>query len=334
MNDLERLLHKMIELNASDIHLNHNAKISFRIDGNITQTEHYIEGDDIFALALFALNNDQTRRYHEEQGVDFSYRIGKHRFRGSLIYQKGQPSMVIRKVESDIIPFEKSTLPPKLKEIVKSKWGLVLVTGPTGSGKSTSLASIIDYINKTEPYHIATIEQPIEYVHQNHRAIITQREVGKDTPSFAHSMRDVLRQDPDVILIGEMRDLETISSAVTNAETGHLVLGTMHTNTAPHSINRILDVYPSELRNNVRGQLASNLKAVLNQRLFPRPGGGRTPIYELMIVNEEMREAIRQDRLQDLYKIMEKYKHEGNILMKDSIRIAQSKGLLYPDVVW
>jgi len=334
MNELDILLQQTIDLNASDIHLNHNSKISFRIDGQMQQIGPYITGDQIFQLALYALSSEQQRTYHMQKSIDFSYRLGETRFRGSLIYQKGNPSCVFRKINAEIIPLEELGLPKVIQELANISWGMVLVTGPTGSGKSTTLASILDYINENKPYHIATVEQPLEYIHKNKRSIVTQREVGKDTPSFAESMKDILRQDPDVILVGEMRDYETISAAVTNAETGHLVLGTLHTNTAPQAISRITDVYPIGQHHSVRSQLASNLRAVVNQRLFPRPGGGRTALHEVMIVTDEIKELIRTGQTEKIYDAMRRSKDEGCILMEDSIKIAKEKGLIYENVVW
>lgn len=333
MNDLDRLLTTMLENKATDLHLNHNAKISYRIDGQIVQSDVAIEGDNIFQLALTALSSEQQRTFHMTKSIDFSYSLEGYRFRGSLVYQKGQPSCVFRKINDKIEPIDKLGVPSIAKRFVGSHWGLVLVTGPTGSGKSTTLASMVDYINENNAYHIVTVEQPLEYIHKNKKSIITQREVGKDTPTFAESMKDVLRQDPDVILVGEMRDYETVSAAVTNAETGHLVLGTLHTNTAPHAINRIIDMYPTEQQHSVRSQLASNLRGVINQRLLPKPGGGRTAIYEVMVINDEIRELIRKGEPERIYEAMARSKSDGNILIEDSLEEAKSKGLIYHDVI-
>lgn len=315
MNDLDRILQTMIDKDASDLHLNHNTRISYRVDGKMLQDGPIIRGDQVYALALFAISPEQQRIYYEKKSIDFSYTLGKTRFRGSLIYQKGQPSCVFRKINSDVIPIDELNLPPVIKEMSLLSWGMILVTGPTGSGKSTTLASIIDYINENKFGHIATIEEPIEYVHKNKNCIVTQREVGKDSSSFAESMKTVLRQDPDVILVGEMRDLDTVSAAVTNAETGHLVLGTLHTNTASQSIQRIVDMYPPEQSRIVRAQLANNLKMVINQRLIPLEGGGRKALYEIMVLNEEMKELIRKGKDELLPEAMLRAPEIGNILM-------------------
>lgn len=335
-NELERLLLQMIQLGASDIHLNHRAKISFRIDGEIHQIGPYIKGDQIFQLALYALGAEEQRTLHMKKSIDFSYAFSVYRFRGSLIMQRGEYSCVFRRINDTIVPLDALGLPslPVLKQLLDLSWGMILVTGPTGSGKSTTLASIVDYINTNKPLHIATIEQPLEFIHQNKKSIVTQREVGKDTPTFQESMKDVLRQDPDVILVGEMRDYDTVSSAVTNAETGHLVLGTLHTNTSALTINRILDFYPEGVQRSVRGQLASNLRGVINQRLFPKPGGGRTAIYEFMVVDDEISELIRQGKPHLIHGVMEQKKDCGNVLMSDSIEEARAKGLIHSHVKW
>ncbi len=315
MNDLDRILQTMIDKGASDLHLNHNTKISYRVDGKIIQDGPIVRGDQVYALALFAISPEQQRIYYEKKSIDFSYALGKVRFRGSLIYQKGQPSCVFRKINSDVIPIDELNLPPVIKEMSLLSWGMILVTGPTGSGKSTTLASVLDYINENKFGHIATIEEPIEFIHKNKNCIVTQREVGRDSSSFAESMKTVLRQDPDVILVGEMRDLETVSAAVTNAETGHLVLGTLHTNNAPQSIGRIVDMYPPEQARIVRAQLANNLKMVINQRLIPLAGGGRKALYEIMVLNEPMKELIRQGKDEFLYEEMRKAPEIGNIIV-------------------
>lgn len=330
MSDLDRLLQTVIERNASDLHLNDNSRISYRIDGKIYQDGPRILGEQIFQLCLVALSSEQQRKYFEEKSIDFSHTVNyngeKVRFRGSLIYQKGKSSCVFRKINSEILPIEVLGLPNVIKEKALLDWGMILVTGATGSGKSTTLASIIDYINKEKYCHIATIEEPLEYIHTNKNSIVTQREVGKDSSSFAESMKTVLRQDPDVILVGEMRDYETVSAAVTNAETGHLVLATLHTNTAPDSIRRIVDMYPPAQHNNVLSQLANNLKLVINQRLYPKKGGGRFAAYEIMVIDEEIKELIRMNNIEDIYKVMENNKHKGNLFMEDCIDIAKQKG--------
>jgi twitching motility protein PilT len=337
LKQLDELLYQMIELNASDLHLNHNTKITFRLDGKIKKIGPYIAGDDIFGLLLSAqaISEGQQNKYHETGSCDFAYEIDNGvRFRGNLVKARGEYSCVLRRIPNEIIPIEKLGLPATIKKLADSHYGMILMTGPTGSGKSTTLASIIDYINETREIHIATVEEPLEYIHPQKKSLVTQREVGKDTPSFAESMRDVLRRDPDVILVGEMRDYETISSAVTASETGHLVFGTLHTTTAAHTISRITGVYPSGEQDKIRNQLAENLKAVINQRLFPKPGGGRTACYEIMVVNEEMRELIRRGDLNQLQEAMKRARKEGNLLMSDSINYAKQQGMIESHISW
>lgn len=333
---LDQLLQKMIDLNASDLHLNHNMKISYRIDGKMTQTDKYIQGKTIFELLMDAgaITTDQQTKFHDTKAIDFSYSYRKVRFRGNLVWVRGQYSCVLRKINDVIIPINKIGLPNSVKKVLNSTWGLILVTGPTGSGKTTTLASIVDHINETKEYHVATIEEPIEVIHTAKKSIVTQREVGKDTPAFADAMRDVLRRDPDVILVGEMRDLETVSAAVTASETGHIVFGTLHTNTASSSINRIVDIFPAIQHHNIRSQLANNLRMIINQRLFPKIGGGRIPVYEIMMVNEEMRRLIRNGQLELLDSAMAKARNEGNVLMSDSINMAKQKGLIDKNIFW
>lgn len=335
-NSLDTLLQTMIEWNASDLHLNHNMKIAYRVDGKIVQTEVYIEGRTIFdmLMAAGAVTTEQQTRFHDTKAISFSYVYQKSRFRGSLVWVRGQYSSVLRRINDTIIPLDQIGLPDGVKKILNSTWGLVLVTGPTGSGKTTTLASVVDHINTTKEYHIATIEEPIEVVHRPKKSIVTQREVGRDTPNFPEAMRDVLRRDPDVILIGEMRDLETVSTAVTAAETGHLVFGTLHTNTAPSSISRIVDIFPAIQQDNIRSQLAGNLRMIINQRLFSKIGGGRLPVYEIMMVTDEMRRMIRKNELELLEDEMRKSRNYGNIMMSDSINMAKQKGLIDKNIYW
>ena len=334
-NELDEILSQVIEREASDLHLKHGTRITFRIDGDMEKIGPYIHGDEIFDLALHALKTNQQRQFLETGSVDFSYQVGNTRFRGVLTHQRGEPHCVIRRINDTIIPFDQTGLPQRIKEIADSNWGMLWVTGPTGSGKTTLLASIVDYINANKKCHISTIEEPLEFIHKDKEAFISHREVGSDTPSFAAGLRDALRNDPDVILVGEMRDYETISTAMTASETGHIVFGTLHTNTAPHSINRVVDVFDSAEHHKVRSQIASNLRGVISQRLFKNPNGGRTAVQEIMFVNDEIREIIRSGASpQEMYDLMRKYPNEGNILMEDSIRRAKEQGLIYQNVKW
>lgn len=336
--EIDILLQEMIDHNASDLHLQHGAKISFRIDTEIEQIGSklgdYISGDDIFQVLIPALDKNEQHHFRREGSVDFSYALGDVRFRGSLIHGNGHPSCVLRIINSEIIPLEKLGLPPVVKTFADSSWGVVLVTGPTGSGKSTTLASMVDYINTNKKMKIYTAEQPLEYIHQNKKSIIMQRQVPNDTPTFAQSMIDALRQDPDVILVGEMRDDDTISSAMTSAETGHLVMSTLHTNSAPETIRRILNEYPVSEHDKIRGQLASNLRGVVSQRLFKNPNGGKTALFEIMVMDEDIRTLIRENRIDDIYSVMKEKPEAGNMLMIDSLAKAQAKGLVGKHIKW
>jgi twitching motility protein PilT len=340
----EQLLMKMIELGASDLHLIHNNEIVYRVDGRIEKMDKRIKGTDIFKILneVKALNELQISNLHTEKSADFAYEFRfkedgvnkKVRFRGSLTKEKNQYTCVVRRLSDKVVPLVEMGLPEYIKQEIKKSEGLILVTGPTGSGKTTTLTSLIDHINENYQKHITTIEEPIEYVHRPKKSIITQQEVGRDTPTFAKSMRSILRRDPDVILIGEMRDLETIETACIAAETGHLVFGTLHTNTAISSIDRITSIFPALQQQNIRSQLASNLKMIINQRLLPKIGGGRVPAYEILLITKEMRKAIREGRLEDIEELMEQGRDKGNILMQDSIERLKREGLIDPDNIF
>ncbi|PGK51090.1 twitching motility protein PilT [Priestia megaterium] len=334
-NELDELLSQMIESGASDLHLKHASKIAFRIDGDIEKVGPIIHGDEIYDLSLNALSSEQQRKFLEYGSVDFSYQIDKTRFRGVLTHQRREPHCVIRRINDTIVPIDETGLPQRIKDIAESNWGMLWVTGPTGSGKTTLLASIIDYINATKKCHIYTIEEPLEFIHRDKKAFVSHREVGIDTPSFALGLRDSLRNDPDVILVGEMRDHETIATAMTASETGHVVLGTLHTTNAPQSVNRVVDVFDAAEHHKVRSQIAANLRGVITQRLFKNPKGGRTAVQEIMFVDDAVRDIIRAGGSPNLiYEAMRKSNIEGTKFMEDSIRLAKKQGLIYDSVKW
>jgi twitching motility protein PilT len=335
-NTLEVLLQVMIDLNASDLHLAHNSKIAYRVDGKIKKQEKRIKGGDIFKILTDAkaISDFQLSTMHITQSADFAYSYKKVRFRGNLTKEKGNYTCVIRRLSDVVIPMDEMGLPNFVKEELKKKDGLILITGATGSGKTTSLTSMIDHMNENFDKHITTIEQPIEYIHTQKESIITQQEVGRDTPSFALGMRAILRRDPDVILIGEMRDLETIEIACVAAETGHLVFGTLHTNTAIGTIERITSIFPAIQQQNIRSQLASNLRIVINQRLIPRINGGRIPAYEILVVTKEMRKAIRDNDIEEVERIMIERTDVGNKTMSQAIDELKAKGLISQDEVY
>ncbi|MCK2000663.1 PilT/PilU family type 4a pilus ATPase [[Brevibacterium] frigoritolerans] len=335
-NVFEEFLKTMVEIDASDLHLVHNNPVAFRVDGSIVKTTKFIKGKDVFKILIEskAINDYHINNFHEFKSANFAYTYSGIRFRGNLSQARNEYTMVVRRLSDKAIPVDEIGLPNRVLEEIQRSFGLILITGPTGSGKTTTLTSLIDFINRTKEKHIATAEDPIEFVHRPIKAIVTQREVGVDTPTFAAAMKDVLRRDPDVILIGEMRDLETIENAVISAETGHLVFGTLHTNTAASSIDRIVNVFPVLQQQNIRSQLATNIRMIVNQRLFPKIGGGRVPAYEVLFPNKEMRTAIREGRLEDLEELMEQYKDGGNILMKDAILDLKNKGLIDPNIIY
>jgi twitching motility protein PilT len=290
------LLRSAIERRASDLHLKAGSYPMIRVDGTlvIASEEKRLEREDTDALARTIMSPAQFERFRQLSELDLAYSVaGLGRFRCNVFHQRGTVGIVFRIIPTAIPTIDELELPPILKKIADEERGLVLVTGTTGSGKSTTLAAMINQINHTRSTHIMTVEDPIEYLHRDHMSLVNQREVLVDTPSFAHALRSALRQDPDVLLVGEMRDLETVETALLAAETGHLVLSTLHTLDAPESINRMVAVFPPHQQRQVRLQLASVLKAVVSQRLMPRAAGlGRCAAVEVMITTPFIRDCI------------------------------------------
>ncbi len=302
------ILYRAVKANASDIHITAGSKPCVRIDGKITPLQEYpVLTPDITQKLAYSVMSEKHRKTLEEKGqVDFSFGIKDlARFRANVFMQRGSIAAVFRRLPSKIMSVKELGLTEKVYELCHKSMGLILVTGPTGSGKTTTLAALINYINESFPHHIITIEDPIEYVFQHRRSIVNQREIGEDVQGFAEALRAALREDPDVILVGEMRDLETIEIALRAAETGHLVFGTLHTNTAISTITRIIDVFPPEQQEQIRIQLSFVLQGVISQRLVPKIGGGRVLAYELMIPNTAIRNLIRENKLQQIYAIMQ-----------------------------
>lgn len=296
MVDLNKVLALALRERASDIHLKSGLPPVFRIDGRLVSMKGVdrLSPEEVKRLGATIMNEDQKARFERDHQVDLAYSVqGLGRFRANVFMQRGTVSIVFRVVPVRILSFEELNLPPVLRRISEEVRGLVLVTGVTGCGKSTTLAAMVDYINRTRTAHIITIEDPIEFIHRDRRSMITQREIGIDTPSFPEALRAALRQDPDVILVGEMRDRETMEIALTAAETGHLVLSTLHTVDAAESVNRIVSSFPSHQQRQIRLQLASVLKAIVSQRLIPRKDGrGRVPAVEVMVSTARIRECI------------------------------------------
>ncbi len=273
-----------------------------RVDGRLHRTNYEVLGSqDIQRLVYEVLTDQQIQWFEKVRELDFSYGVhGVGRFRLNLYRQKGSVGAAMRAIPTKIPTLEELRLPPLLRDLTRKPSGLILVTGPTGSGKSTTLASMVDIINNERDCHIITVEDPIEYLHRHKRSMVNQRELGQDTNSFENALRAVLREDPDVVLIGELRDLETIAAGITMAETGHLVFATLHTRSAPQTIDRLVDVFPPHQQEQIRIQLANALEAIVAQRLLPRQGGGRVPAIEIMIANSAVRNLIREGRSDQL----------------------------------
>jgi twitching motility protein PilT len=306
--NLQQLLRAMVDKGASDMHITAGSPPVLRIDGSVVPLKlPPLSKTDSKQLCYEMLNDEQRTTFESKNELDLSFPLRNvSRFRANIYVQRGAVAGAFRQIPFKILSFEELGLPPVASEIANKPRGLVLVTGPTGSGKSTTLASIIDKINAEQRLHIMTIEDPIEYLHGHKMCVVNQREVGSDTASFKDALKYVLRQDPDVVLVGEMRNLETIEAALTIAETGHLVFATLHTNSAVSSINRIIDVFPAFQQSQIRAQLSFTLAAVMTQVLLPRASGpGRALAMEVMIPNAAIKNLIREDKLHQIYSQMQ-----------------------------
>ncbi|NYT71206.1 type IV pilus twitching motility protein PilT [Halomonas sp. QX-2] len=301
--DITELLAFSAKQNASDLHLSAGLPPMIRVDGDIRRLNvPAIDNNDVRRLIYAIMNDRQRRDYEEHLEIDFSFEVpGIARFRVNAFTQARGAGAVFRTIPNQVLSIQTLGLGEVFERLAMLPRGLVLVTGPTGSGKSTTLAAMIDYINDHRYEHILTIEDPVEFVHVSKRCLINQREVHRDTHSFADALRSVLREDPDVILVGELRDLETIRLALTAAETGHLVLGTLHTTSAVKTIDRIIDVFPSEEKAMVRSMLSESLQAVVSQSLLKRQGGGRVAAHEILIATSAVRNLIREDKVAQMY---------------------------------
>jgi twitching motility protein PilT len=306
---LNDLLSEMVELGASDLHLSAGLPPCIRVDGQIRAMEGYeaLNPSELRRMVYAILTQRQREKFEENLELDTSHPVaGVGRFRLNVFVQRDSVGAVLRAIPYKIVQLDKLGIPAVVGDLAHLPRGLVLVTGPTGSGKSTTLASVIDVVNTSHASHIMTVEDPIEFVHTHKRCVVNQREVGEDTKSFTNALKHVLRQDPDVILVGEMRDLETISTALTAAETGHLVFGTLHTQDAPQSIDRVIDVFPAHQQQQIRVQLASALQAVVTQQLLPRAGGrGRAVACEILIATPGIRNLIREGKTHQIYSAMQ-----------------------------
>ena len=322
--NLRSLLEEMIERGASDLHVTAGERPKLRVDGHITDssTDHVLTPKDTLQLTYSILTENQKKRFETEDELDFSFGIQNlARFRGNVYRQRGCVALAIRQIPFKILTFEELRLPPVIKGLSERPRGLVLVTGPTGSGKSTTLAAMVDKINKERRGHILTIEDPIEFIHRHQGCMVNQREVGADTQSFSRALKYAMRQDPDVILVGELRDLETIQAALTIAETGHLCMATLHTNSCAETINRIIDVFPAHQQPQVRAQLAFSLEGVVTQQLLPKARGrGRAMAAEIMVCTPAIRACIRDDKVHQIYSIMQAGKKHGMQTLNDALR--------------
>ncbi|GEJ55667.1 type IV pilus twitching motility protein PilT [Anaeromyxobacter diazotrophicus] len=308
MANLHQLLKAMVEKGASDLHITTGSAPQLRIDGKLVPLKTAaLSPVETKQLCYSILTDAQKHKFEEESELDLSFGVkGLSRFRANIFMQRGAVAGAFRTIPFKILSFQELGLPAIVSELAKKPRGLVLVTGPTGSGKSTTLASIIDKINTERHEHIITIEDPIEYLHPHKNCVVNQREVGADTQGFKKALKHILRQDPDVVLIGEMRDLETIEAALVISETGHLAFGTLHTNSCVQTINRILDVFPPHQQPQVRAQLSFVLEGVLTQNLIPRAGApGRVLALEVMIPNAAIRNLIREDKVHQIYSQMQ-----------------------------
>ena len=330
--NLRLLLQEMVQKGASDLHITAGAKAKIRVDGELRDSsiDYVLKPKDTLQIAYSILTEQQKKRYETEDELDFSFGVQNlSRFRGNVFKQRGCVAMAVRQIPYEITSIEKLGMPPILSSLADRPRGLVLITGPTGAGKSTTLAALLDKINRERRGHIITIEDPIEFIHRHQRCMVNQREVGADTQSFTRALKYALRQDPDVILIGEMRDLETIAAALTIAETGHLVLATLHTNSAAESINRIIDAFPSHQQSQVRAQLSFVLEGVITQILLPKAKGrGRVAATEIMICTPAIRAVIRDEKIHQIYSLMQAGKKHGMQTMNDSFQVLYMQGMI------
>ena len=327
MNEFDKILKDAQKEEVSDIHILTGEKIVFRKQGKLERKDYNIPNcDDIEKWIENILSKDEKIRYLQEKDIDLSYENSFGRYRINMYFEKSFPAIAIRVLKKEIKNLSLEEYPEILKEIVKYKNGLVLITGTTGSGKSTTLATMIEEINVNYEKSILTIEDPIEYIFKNKKSIIRQREIGKDTNSFATGLRAALRQDPDIIMVGELRDLESIEIALTIAETGHLVLGTLHTNSASSTINRIVDVFPAEKQEQIRVQLSMNLRCVVTQQLVNSKDGKRIPAFEILVVTPAVANQIVNNKINQIDFFIETGKKFGMISMRESLEILRKKG--------
>jgi twitching motility protein PilT len=323
VKSIDDLLAIMVEHDASDMHITAGSPPVIRVVGQLRRLPDFesLDPDETRTLLYRIISTEQQKVLETKRQLDFSHSIpGLARFRVNVYFQRESVAAAFRLIPAKIKTLEELNLPARLYELADKPRGLVLVTGPTGSGKSTTLASLLDYINQQRHEHILTIEDPIEFLHWHRSCIVNQRELGPDATTFSEALRAALREDPDVILVGEMRDLETISTALTAAETGHLVFGTLHTQSAPQTIDRIIDVFPAEQQGQIRVQLASTLQGVVTQNLVPTADGrGRVAALEILIPDDAVRNLVRQAKIEQIYSVMQTSTSRGMLTMEQSL---------------
>ena len=328
--DITELLAFSVKNNASDLHLSAGLPPIIRVDGEMRRLNvDPLDHKQVHALIYEIMNDKQRKEYEENLETDFSFEVKDlSRFRVNAFVQNRGAAAVLRTIPSKVLTLDDLGAPPIFKEIINQPTGIVLVTGATGSGKSTTLAAMIDHINTHKREHILTIEDPIEFVHDNKLSVLNQREVHRDTHSFSNALRSALREDPDVILVGELRDLETIRLAISAAETGHLVFGTLHTNSAPKTIDRIIDVFPAEEKAMVRSMLSESLRAVISQTLLKKVGGGRVAAHEIMVGIPAIRNLIREDKVPQMYSVIQTGQSHGMQTMDQCLQRLVATGVI------
>jgi twitching motility protein PilT len=330
MIDISKLLTFAVQQGASDCHISAGEPPMVRLHGDLKKLDYpALSQDETHALIYDMMSDVQRKNFEEHRECDFSFDLGDiARFRVNVFVQGRGLGAVFRTIPTEILPLEKLGMPPILRQICDREKGLVLVTGPTGSGKSTTLAAMIDYLNNTYEGHILTIEDPVEFVHKSKKCLVNQRELGVHTLSFANALRAALREDPDIILVGEMRDLETIQLALTAAETGHLVFATLHTSSAPKTVDRIIDAFPPNQQAQVRAQLSETLEAVLTQTLLKKKAGGRVAAVEIMMGTTAVRNLIREGKLHQIPGVMQASQKDGMQTMDMALLELANRGLV------
>jgi twitching motility protein PilT len=327
---LDFFLRTVVKVNGTDMLLTAGSSPLIRVDGALRPLAQQspLDAEMMGQLLGALLDGEQRRQLDADRDLDFAFSYGPARFRGNAFYQRGQPAIALRLMHNVIPSFTEIGLPASVQRLIDLKQGLVLFTGPTGSGKSTSMATLVDAVNMSRPCHIITIEDPIEYLHTNKTAVVNQREIGIDAHSFERALRSALREDPDVVLVGEMRDPESIAITLTLAETGHLVLSSLHTNDAPQALDRIVDVFPADRQSQIRLQLSSVLSAVVAQRLVPRIGGGLVAAYEVLIATSAVSNLVREGKTRQLRNAMQMGLSDGNITLEMSLNHLMSSGII------